>query len=1428
MRDKQHRHTQTAHPHSERQPTRALKNAGPPLIHHGCKQKSQANIKSATESCISKYRRNNGERLPVKESRPIEQRKQPTPTKSIGPMQVRKSHVDSGGTARRSSSVMCRTVTCLEIDTHTTTALLSQHAHDLMHIQVPGGVTTHRDTAYQSSDTEAETKGDKEHRSKKPQLMATCLDSPDKLLPCRSASLPAIEKTGGDLPYEGDDGSLVAFLTRSASFPHFNNTRPLQAFCNDPSIDSVLFGSEESGCRRGEGQSGSPNGDANKERLEFLVTKLFARAKMRSSIRSEAAAVKGERSVSPCASPFSSFPSLANPGHLQNDERWATVSAPAVKAERTSKMRRIAVEEKHVRTEVRDKGIQTEEPLRIGVSKSTGLPSSEKLAYQDQGRLSRDFCGGTRRTNASASVCRKSLCVSRLATNILREMWNQTHGILEAETWTEREYHDEAQKDGGDVATVTTAATQLSALGKARPKICTVLRTLACWPFTTEVADTLACRSVEEGRKGQHHESRNTERKSRGRDNALTSARRRALATCSRSRRCQRNVDDNGNELKRPEASWEAFGIGPTGCESVSSGLKAGAPARTWTTEEGDWLDSRLYSISLRGPDTNPLTSRRRHIETVSFPSRLVSDQENGDGKRKLSDEGGGGDTDGTGNRRELLGDTGREPATKGGQIRIPIKTEDHRRATQLGAVQKSQPERPIPSERHTARRNNNGESEAAGQRKSRRGENSAEKLSQTLQRRTSEHAQTGRPGCEVRPSIGQVGNRFSASDSSSRPSSSINRQRRLPSFSFMYCSARGHWVSPQPPVRPSQNAKRGSEHPAGTGVQRVAGLVPTISCEEHQLKLIPDTPCSGPSSLCYATEQANMSAALNALYPACSPALVSLASTNSPEIAARACPVPQIPGPLHSAFIHEGEQMCRRTPEGGLAPNERGISYATDTGEQEAGDAEDLKMLRAFLNAPLQDPGEFLRAPHEKGCPFAFLRMTHANAHTFQAETGTGAPENAENSSRILSAALPSLRTSSIEDHNPETRSTSSGGRTVASSTEGLRNLLDLWIEEGERLRREDAAAVRCFASSGRTGAPAAAELVSVGQACGKEEACGSSDSGPNEVATQAAGGSNLEGATRLPLVWPSSGVQESDADYTAPMQRTTHTPQTNEARAPNASVPAIVTVSVVQLSSFVPMSECERGLQHESRSMKNQGEEPEKFERIFAPPEGSFRSLPSLPPADRKEREITKGVQPQEDEQSAVDEAWEGENIFPSPGGWEAPFTDSSPPSCRGTCMLVRRSGGRFVVAEQALNSGAAAYGSAPGRIPDAIKAAKKKESEMKQSLARVAAKTEILLDRFERLERQRKVLEQLGKRERRRYRTAASQDLHESFFHEDFQLGSQFSVRQRGEGHEETTSFGEQTEWRRETKDSRRREFHRRVIGFFFRLLPRSVCR
>nr|CEL75597.1 TPA: hypothetical protein BN1205_086340 [Toxoplasma gondii VEG] len=468
--------------------------------------------------------------------------------------------------------------------------------------------------------------------------------------------------------------------------------------------------------------------------------------------------------------------------------------------------------------------------------------------------------------------------------------------------------------------------------------------------------------------------------------------------------------------------------------------------------------------------------------------------------------------------------------------------------------------------------------------------------------------------------------------------------------------------------------------------------------------------------------------------------------------------------------------------------------------------------------------PKELLVLPKNLVRPLAFLGFLDENQTERPKEEGTPMMMNATPSASP-SNRLPYNIPPGEEDVS-YSRSTSSGERTAASSSDSLTGLLELWLEEGDKIARENAPPKQPTVS------PASSSIRSPATTYGshtrnrqepRELFCPAKQEEQNWLKTwhQKEGMQHWEGEKLF--TDPGFAVQGKNAEAEGRDQEEAEKSRGDATVGSEACGPAVVAVAVVNVGSIVSVThKNQRGHEVMERHMP-QEEEAQMVESVFSP---SYCSTPSRGPsvsmAHATEMETANDMSIRARQPSIFPQPRE-DDVYSPPPGAEEPTTSFAPSS---SPTRQREWQGKF--SNRTSRRCALDGGETDTRIPprssrfpssaNAIHAAADRELQLKQSLSKVAEEATKLAAQFERMDRLCFALEGLETdREERRFRMSSLEKAALRPQVRKVQCSAQFQSRQKSFSSEEMSSEDE-ISWQWKVERRRGRFFRTKGKVFF----------
>ncbi|EPR57109.1 hypothetical protein TGDOM2_266670 [Toxoplasma gondii GAB2-2007-GAL-DOM2] len=493
-------------------------------------------------------------------------------------------------------------------------------------------------------------------------------------------------------------------------------------------------------------------------------------------------------------------------------------------------------------------------------------------------------------------------------------------------------------------------------------------------------------------------------------------------------------------------------------------------------------------------------------------------------------------------------------------------------------------------------------------------------------------------------------------------------------------------------------------------------------------------------------------------------------------------------------------------------------------TAKQEMNVEDDLRLFRAFLKTPLQHPKELLVLPKNLVRPLAFLGFLDENQTERPKEEGTPMMMNATPSASP-SNRLPYNIPPGEEDVS-YSRSTSSGERTAASSSDSLTGLLELWLEEGDKIARENAPPKQPTVSPGSSSIRSPATTYGShtrNRQEPRELFCPAKQEEQNWLKTwhQKEGMQHWEGEKLF--TDPGFAVQGKNAEAEGRDQEEAEKSRGDATVGSEACGPAVVAVAVVNVGSIVSVThKNQRGHEVMERHMP-QEEEAQMVESVFSP---SYCSTPSRGPsvsmAHATEMETANDMSIRARQPSIFPQPRE-DDVYSPPPGAEEPTTSFAPSS---SPTRQREWQGKF--SNRTSRRCALDGGETDTRIPprssrfpssaNAIHAAADRELQLKQSLSKVAEEATKLAAQFERMDRLCFALEGLETdREERRFRMSSLEKAALRPQVRKVQCSAQFQSRQKSFSSEEMSSEDE-ISWQWKVERRRGRFFRTKGKVFF----------
>ncbi|KEP60931.1 UNVERIFIED_CONTAM: hypothetical protein HHA_266670 [Hammondia hammondi] len=492
-------------------------------------------------------------------------------------------------------------------------------------------------------------------------------------------------------------------------------------------------------------------------------------------------------------------------------------------------------------------------------------------------------------------------------------------------------------------------------------------------------------------------------------------------------------------------------------------------------------------------------------------------------------------------------------------------------------------------------------------------------------------------------------------------------------------------------------------------------------------------------------------------------------------------------------------------------------------TTKQEMNVEDDLRMFRAFLKTPLQHPKELLVLPRNLVRPLAFLGLLDENQTERPEKEGTPMMMNVAPSASPSNRLLYNIPPGEVDAS--DSRSTSSGERTAASSSDSLTGLLELWIEEGDKIARENDPAKQpseSLASSSIRSPATRYGSHTRNRQDPRELFCPTEQEEQNRLQTwhQNEGMQHWEGEKLFTN--PGFAGQRKNAEAKGREQEEAEKSRGDATVGSDTCGPAVVAVAVVHVGSTVSVTHGnQRGHEVMERHM-SQEEEAKNVESVFSPSDCSSPSCwSSFSIAHPAEMETANDMNIHTREPSIFTQPRE-DDVYGPPPGAEEPTTSFAPSSSSPTRQrewqgkALNQTSCRFVLHGGETKTRTPSRGSGFPSNANAIQAAANRELQLKQSLSKVAEEATKLAAQFERMDRLRFALERLETdREERRFRMSSLKKAALRPQMRKVQCSAEFQSRQRSFSSEEMSSEDENSwQW----KVERRR-------GSFFRTKGRA---
>ncbi|CBZ50862.1 conserved hypothetical protein [Neospora caninum Liverpool] len=485
-------------------------------------------------------------------------------------------------------------------------------------------------------------------------------------------------------------------------------------------------------------------------------------------------------------------------------------------------------------------------------------------------------------------------------------------------------------------------------------------------------------------------------------------------------------------------------------------------------------------------------------------------------------------------------------------------------------------------------------------------------------------------------------------------------------------------------------------------------------------------------------------------------------------------------------------------------------------------------------INRRCFHPKDFFVIPKKLDRPFAFVGLLDAKeTQTLEAEGTPVTVEMAPSpspSNRLLTNAPPS------EEDTSDSRSTSSGERTAASSSDSLKGLLELWLEEGDKIAREARPPKDASESPASRSIPSPASCYGLHLRRRHEprQLCCPPGHGEQNGLPARPPGRELqhwEGQTlfAVPHFAGEGGTPEAGGHG-----------QGEEAQGrgdgevgSGVCAPAVLAVSVVHVNNFVSVADRNHGGQEVAQRHRSQGEEAHKVEQVFSPSGCSSPScVTSASAVNPGVKQQAKDEETNEEQPPIFSQPREGEYIYAHPPLEKAPTSSfsyaCSPVRPRGReGNALKQTGWRSGLCDQDSTTRLSSCGTVFSSKADAMRASADSEQELRQSLSQFWAEAKKLEASFDRIDRLRFALERLqSDREQRQYRMAYHEEAALRPPMRKVQFSAQFQSRRRSISSEEESSEGEEP-WLWQEEPNGGRVLWRKAKAFITRLHPAQWC-